>query len=98
MPDGYDTVVGERGLKVSVGQKQRIAIARTILKAPRVLLLDEATSALDARTERSILGALQALQRGRTSLCVAHRLSTAAQCDQARARSRAPRGASGQGV
>ncbi|KAK9825858.1 hypothetical protein WJX81_004932 [Elliptochloris bilobata] len=82
MPDGYDTVVGERGLKVSQGQKQRIAIARTILKSPRVLLLDEATSALDSRTERSIMASLQALQRGRTSLCVAHRLSTAAQCDQ----------------
>lgn len=82
MPDGYETVVGERGLMLSGGEKQRVALARTILKRPRILLFDEATSALDSGTEQSILAALQALGRGRTTLFVAHRLTTAAQCDQ----------------
>eukprot|EP00879_Flechtneria_rotunda_P022493 GHRR01023744.1.p1 GENE.GHRR01023744.1~~GHRR01023744.1.p1 ORF type:complete len:135 (+),score=46.48 GHRR01023744.1:148-552(+) len=82
MPDGYNTVVGERGLKLSGGEKQRVAIARAFLKAPRVLLFDEATSALDSKTEKEVLEALSRLAEGRTSIFVAHRLSTAAQCDQ----------------
>ncbi|GIL71461.1 hypothetical protein Vretifemale_2014 [Volvox reticuliferus] len=82
MPDGYLTVVGERGLKLSGGEKQRVAIARAFLKAPQVLLFDEATSALDSKTETEILEALRLLAQGRTSIFVAHRLSTAAQCDQ----------------
>ena len=82
MPDGYETVVGERGLMLSGGEKQRVALARTILKNPRILLFDEATSALDSGTEQSILAALQSLGRGRTTLFVAHRLTTAAVCDQ----------------
>eukprot|EP00884_Botryococcus_braunii_P021400 jgi/Botrbrau1/7944/Bobra.9_2s0102.1 len=82
MPDGYETLVGERGLKLSGGEKQRVALARAFLKAPRILLADEATSALDTRTEKSILAALEELAQGRTSVFVAHRLSTAAQCDQ----------------
>lgn len=82
MPDGYDTMVGERGLMLSGGEKQRVALARTILKGPRVLLFDEATSALDSSTEQGILDTLQRLGQGRTTLFVAHRLSTAARCDQ----------------
>ncbi|KAG2428694.1 hypothetical protein HXX76_011399 [Chlamydomonas incerta] len=82
MPDGYNTVVGERGLKLSGGEKQRVAIARAFLKAPHVLLFDEATSSLDTKTEAEILEALKLLAQGRTSIFVAHRLSTAAQCDQ----------------
>ncbi|KAL6774150.1 ATM2 [Auxenochlorella protothecoides x Auxenochlorella symbiontica] len=81
-PDGYDTEVGERGLKLSGGEKQRVALARAFLKDPPVLLCDEATSALDSTTEKEILGSLFALARGRTTLLVAHRLSTAAQCDK----------------
>lgn len=84
MPDGYETVVGERGLMLSGGEKQRVALARTILKNPRILLFDEATSALDSGTEQSILATLQSLGHGRTTLFVAHRLTTAAQCDQVR--------------
>ena len=82
LPDGYDTRVGERGLKLSGGEKQRVAIARTILKDPRILILDEATSALDTRTEREIGFALRALSADRTTLVIAHRLSTVVDADQ----------------
>jgi ATP-binding cassette subfamily B protein len=75
-PDGYQTKVGERGLKLSGGEKQRVAIARTILKHPRILLFDEATSALDTRTEREIQVSLREVSRGHTTLVIAHRLST----------------------
>ena len=81
-PDGYQTMVGERGLKLSGGEKQRVAIARTILKAPRILLFDEATSALDTRTEREIQSALQLVSRDRTTLVIAHRLSTVIDADE----------------
>ena len=76
LPDGYDTVVGERGYKLSGGEKQRIAIARAILKDPRILILDEATSALDTQSERLIQAALTPLMAGRTTFAIAHRLST----------------------
>jgi ATP-binding cassette, subfamily B (MDR/TAP), member 7 len=81
-PQGYDTMVGERGLKLSGGEKQRIALARAFLKQPSIALLDEPTSALDSATEKSVLRALFDLAEGRTCLVVAHRLSTAAQCDR----------------
>ncbi len=76
LPEGYDTVVGERGYKLSGGEKQRIAIARAILKDPRILILDEATSALDTQSERLIQSALTPLMAGRTTFAIAHRLST----------------------
>ena len=82
LPDGYDTKVGERGLKLSGGEKQRVAIARTILKDPRILILDEATSALDTRTEQEIQAALRAVARHRTTLVIAHRLSTVVDADE----------------
>ena len=82
LPDGYDTRVGERGLKLSGGEKQRVAIARTILKDPRILILDEATSALDTRTEQDIQTALRAVARDRTTLMIAHRLSTVVDADE----------------
>ncbi|OUD10643.1 metal ABC transporter permease [Marivivens niveibacter] len=82
LPDGYDTQVGERGLKLSGGEKQRVGIARTILKNPPILLLDEATSALDTETERSIQAQLAAMGQGRTVITIAHRLSTIADADR----------------
>ena len=82
MPDGYQTRVGERGLKLSGGEKQRVAIARTILKNPCILIFDEATSALDTRTERAIQANLKQLSQGRTTLVIAHRLSTIVDADQ----------------
>lgn len=81
-PDGYDTIVGERGLKLSGGEKQRVAIARTILKAPRIVVLDEATSALDTGTERLIQGSLEKVCENRTTVMVAHRLSTILHADE----------------
>ncbi len=82
LPKGYSTEVGERGLKLSGGEKQRVAIARTLVKNPPILLLDEATSALDTRTEQDILATLHAVSTGRTSLSIAHRLSTIADADR----------------
>ena len=81
LPQGYDTVVGARGAKLSGGQRQRIAIARAVLKDAPILLLDEATSALDAETERQVQAALAELKRDRTTLVVAHRLSTIVDAD-----------------
>ena len=82
LPDGYDTVVGERGYKLSGGEKQRVAIARVLLKDPRILILDEATSALDTVSERLIQAALARLMEGRTTIAIAHRLSTILRADQ----------------
>jgi ATP-binding cassette subfamily B protein len=82
LPDGYETHVGERGLKLSGGEKQRVAIARTILKSPPILILDEATSALDTHTEREIQGALDRVVENRTSIVIAHRLSTVVGADE----------------
>jgi ABC-type transport system involved in Fe-S cluster assembly fused permease/ATPase subunit len=83
-PDGYATRVGERGLKLSGGEKQRVAIARTLLKNPPILILDEATSALDSRTEAEILDTLEAIERGRTTVVIAHRLSTVVRSSSSR--------------
>ena len=82
MPEGYETAVGERALKLSGGEKQRVGIARTLLKNPQILLLDEATSALDTETEAEIQGELEAMGQGRTVLTIAHRLSTIAHADR----------------
>ena len=82
LADGYDTEVGERGLKLSGGEKQRVAIARTVLKGPPILILDEATSALDIHTEREIQAALDRVSRDRTTLVIAHRLSTIVNADE----------------
>merc|ERR1719229_807608 len=83
-PNGYDTQVGERGLKLSGGEKQRVAIARAILKNAPILVFDEATSSLDSITESSIMRALDSATRDRTSIIIAHRLSTVVNCDEGR--------------
>jgi ATP-binding cassette, subfamily B, heavy metal transporter len=82
MPEGYATVVGERGLKLSGGEKQRVAIARVVLKNPPILVLDEATSALDTRTELALQADLERVAEGRTTLVIAHRLSTVVDADE----------------
>src|SRR5207237_2462478 len=82
LPDGYDTMVGERGLKLSGGEKQRVAIARVVLKAPQILVFDEATSALDTKTEREIQASLAEVAADRTTLVIAHRLSTVIDADE----------------
>jgi ATP-binding cassette subfamily B protein len=82
LPQGYESMVGERGLKLSGGEKQRVAIARTQLKDPPILILDEATSALDSRTEEAIQSTLNDVARNRTTIVIAHRLSTVVAADQ----------------
>ncbi len=82
LPEGLDTVVGERGLSLSGGQRQRLAIARALITDPRVLILDEATASVDASTEREIQSALAAVMEGRTTVVIAHRLSTVSLADE----------------
>jgi ATP-binding cassette, subfamily B, heavy metal transporter len=82
LPKQYDSMVGERGLKLSGGEKQRVSIARTILKSPPILVLDEATSALDSLTELDIQGALRGVSKNRTTVVIAHRLSTVVDADE----------------
>ena len=82
LPQGYDTVVGERGLKLSGGEKQRVAIARVILKSPRILVFDEATSSLDSHSEQVIINSLRAAAQNHTTLAIAHRLSTIIDADR----------------
>ena len=82
LPDGYATDIGQRGVKLSGGQKQRLSIARVFLKNPPIIILDEATSALDTESERAVQNSLQRLAHGRTTLVIAHRLSTVRQADR----------------